>query len=601
MRAVLTGKSGPVYGQAIPLDRDEVSIGRGTANTIVIADRSVSREHCVLKLEADRIVVRDLESYNGTFVNGLRVREASLSDGDELTVGEVAFRFRTTAADSSVLFSPSEGLTICSPDVPLAREMATLRRIGEIARTVQTLYLEHDESRREAEERLFQLICELIPSRRAALLLAEGGHTVPFAGRNTHMAAPVPVPEAVVEEILRGGTAVSGTSNGSSYLAAPMTVSGRTTGVLYLDSGSSQRDYLPGDVEMITALCEILALGIENARDLDSLRTENVQLRSGQNADTMMVGSSPAMKSLADAIGRVARGNTTVLILGESGTGKELVARAIHRNSPRAARPFVAINCAAVTDTLLESEFFGHEKGAFTGAYTQRKGKLETADGGTVFLDEAGELAPALQAKLLRVLQEREFERVGGSRPIRVDIRVIAATNRELEQDVRSGRFREDLYYRLNVVPLRVPPLRQRREDVPALANFFVRKFSEQVGRNVTGLSREARALLAAYEWPGNVRELQNVIERAVVMGSSEVVTPDDLADLLPDTPATESGESEGGFHEAVRQARRQLIAAALEQASGNVTEAAHALKLHPNYLHRLITNLGLRTLTSGV
>ena len=492
MRAVLTGKSGPVYGQTIPLERDEVTIGRGTGNAIAIADRSVSREHCVLKVEGDRIAVRDLESYNGTFVNGLRVREASLSDGDELTVGEVAFRFHTATADSSVLFSRSEGLTICSPDVPLARETATLRRIGEIARTVQTLYLERDESRRDAEERLFQLICELIPSRRAALLLAEGGHTVPFAGRNTHTAAPVPVPEAVVEEILRGATAVSGTSNGSSYLAAPMTVSGRTTGVLYLDSAGSQRDYLPGDVEMITALCEILALGIENARDLDSLRTENVQLRSGQNADTMMVGSSPAMKLLADAIGRVARGNTTVLILGESGTGKELVARAIHRNSPRAARPFVAINCAAVTDTLLESEFFGHEKGAFTGAYTQRKGKLETADSGTVFLDEVGELAPALQAKLLRVLQEREFERVGGSRPIRVDIRVIAATNRELEQEVRSGRFREDLYYRLNVVPLRVPPLRQRREDIPPLANFFVRKFSEQVGRNVTGLSREA-------------------------------------------------------------------------------------------------------------
>ncbi len=441
MRAVLTGKSGPVYGQTIPLDRDEVTIGRGTGNTIAIADRSVSREHCVLKVEGDRIAVRDLESYNGTFVNGLRVREASLSDGDELTVGEVAFRFHTATADSSVLFSRSEGLTICSPDVPLARETATLRRIGEIARTVQTLYLERDESRRDAEERLFQLICELIPSRRAALLLADGDHTVPFAGRNTHTAAPVPVPEAVVEEILRGATAVSGTSNGSSYLAAPMTVSGRTTGVLYLDSAGSQRDYLPGDVEMITALCEILALGIENARDLDSLRTENVQLRSGQNADTMMVGSSPAMKLLADAIGRVARGNTTVLILGESGTGKELVARAIHRNSPRAARPFVAINCAAVTDTLLESEFFGHEKGAFTGAYTQRKGKLETADTGTVFLDEVGELAPALQAKLLRVLQEREFERVGGSRPIRVDIRVIAATNRELEQEVRSGRF----------------------------------------------------------------------------------------------------------------------------------------------------------------
>jgi transcriptional regulator with PAS, ATPase and Fis domain len=218
------------------------------------------------------------------------------------------------------------------------------------------------------------------------------------------------------------------------------------------------------------------------------------------------------------------------------------------------------------------------------------------ADTGTIFLDEIGELAMPLQSKLLRVLQEHEFERVGGSKTLRADVRLIAATNRDLEAAMKKGAFREDLFYRLNVVPLRVPPLRDRREDIPLLANWFVRKFAEQSGRTVTGISREARALLTAYQWPGNVRELQNVMERAVVMGSSDVITPDDLWDLLPDTAAAESGDAEvEGFHEAVRQTRRRLVAMALDRANGSVPAAAKALRLHPNYLHRLITTLGLR------
>ena len=209
-----------------------------------------------------------------------------------------------------------------------------------------------------------------------------------------------------------------------------------------------------------------------------------------------------------------------MLIRGESGTGKELVARAIHRNSPRAGKPFVAINCAAVTETLLESEFFGHEKGSFTGAVAIKKGKLEAADGGTVFLDEIGELAPGLQAKLLRVLQEHEFERVGGTKTIKVDIRVIAATNRDLEAAISAGAFRQDLYYRLNVLTLETPSLRDRREDIPPLAAWFAQRFAKLTGRRIRGLSERTRACLLAYDWPGNVRELENAIERAVVLGS---------------------------------------------------------------------------------
>jgi Nif-specific regulatory protein len=247
-----------------------------------------------------------------------------------------------------------------------------------------------------------------------------------------------------------------------------------------------------------------------------------------------------------------------------------------------------------VTETLLESELFGHEKGAFTGAVSQRKGKLETADGGTLFLDEIGELAPVLQAKLLRVLQEREFERVGGTRTIPVDIRVLAATNRNLEEAIRGGGFRQDLYYRLNVIAITVPPLRDRKADIPLLATWFAQKIGAEVGRQVTGISKQARATLVEYDWPGNIRELRNAIEHAVVLGSTALIMAEDLPETLLDTPPPQ-GSEDGGFHEAVREAKKRIIVDAIDQAKGNISEAARSLRLHPNYLHRLVTTLRLR------
>ena len=285
-----------------------------------------------------------------------------------------------------------------------------------------------------------------------------------------------------------------------------------------------------------------------------------------------------------------------MLIRGESGTGKELVARAIHRNSSRANKPCVAINCAALAENLLESELFGHEKGAFTGAIAQKKGKLEIAEGGTVFLDEIGELAPLLQAKLLRVLQEREFERVGGTRTIKLDVRLMTATNRDLDEEVKKGRFREDLFYRLNVVSLRMPPLRERREDIPLLASYFASKYAQRSGRPVLGITPEARTCLTNYDWPGNVRELENAIERAVVLGSSELILPEDLPESVLDKAApAEAGRA--AFHDSVREMKKQLIINAVDQANGNYTEAARLLDLHPNYLHRLIRNLNIKSL----
>jgi Nif-specific regulatory protein len=303
-----------------------------------------------------------------------------------------------------------------------------------------------------------------------------------------------------------------------------------------------------------------------------------------------MVGESTAMLRVFEMIARVAPSDSTVLLLGENGTGKDLAAHAIHTNSARAAKPFVVVNCAALTETLLESELFGHEKGAFTGAITQKRGKLEVADGGTVFLDEIGELNGVLQSKLLRVLQQREFERVGGVKTIRIDVRFIAATNRNLEEAVAAGNFRQDLYYRLNVVKLLIPPLRDRREDIPLLALYFTAKYSTKTKRRVTGISPEARDLLVRYDWPGNIRELENAMERAVVLGTTESILPDDLPESIWESES-KTGPARN-FHEAVNQAKKEIVQSAIEQAGGNYSNAARLLGLHPNNFHRLMRSL---------
>ncbi|HUO29666.1 MAG TPA: sigma-54 dependent transcriptional regulator, partial [Bryobacteraceae bacterium] len=295
-----------------------------------------------------------------------------------------------------------------------------------------------------------------------------------------------------------------------------------------------------------------------------------------------------------ETIAKVAPTDSTVLLRGESGTGKELAARAIHRNSLRARKPFVAVNCAALTEPLLESELFGHEKGAFTGAVVQKKGKLEEASGGTVFFDEVTEMSPVLQAKLLRVLQEREFERVGGTRPIQADVRIVAATNRDLEEATRQGSFRPDLYYRLNVVSLNLPPLREHPDDIKLLAAHLVQKHSRKLKRNVAGISPEALACLTSYDWPGNVRELENAIERALVLGTTDMVRLEDLPDSVLDAgryPET----AQGGFNASITEAKKRLIMDTLRKTRGNYAEAAGMLDLHPNSLHRLIRNLHLK------
>jgi DNA-binding NtrC family response regulator len=306
----------------------------------------------------------------------------------------------------------------------------------------------------------------------------------------------------------------------------------------------------------------------------------------------LVVGESAKMKQAVDLAKKAAVSNATVLLLGESGTGKEIFARAIHKWSEKKDRPFIAINSVGLSKELLESELFGHEQGAFTGAHRRKTGKIELAHGGTIFFDEIGDVSPELQAKLLRFLQEREFERVGGITPVSVDVRIIAATNRNLERFVKEGRFREDLYYRLNVVAIHLPPLRERREDIAVLSQYFLRKHSVAIGRNITAISEEAQRKLETYDWPGNVRELANVIERAVVLGSGPTITLEDVPGRIAagwTTPAP--GVS---YREGLDAARKELLLKALATTHGNRSAAAKLLGLEAKYFLKLMKSLGI-------
>ena len=334
---------------------------------------------------------------------------------------------------------------------------------------------------------------------------------------------------------------------------------------------------------------------VHRLRERQRLVTENRELREAlteRHRVEGIIGDSGRMQEVLSLVRRVAPSDATVLIRGESGTGKELIARALHYASPRAAGPLVKVNCAALAESLLEAELFGHEKGAFTGAVASRKGRFEMADGGSIFLDEIGDLPPHLQVKLLRVLQEREFERVGSSRPIKVDVRLLAATHRDLEALVREGRFREDLYYRINVVTIMLPPLRERREDLPPLIEHFLRAFAGKNDKSVRGLTREAREALLRYDYPGNIRELENLIERAVVLTRDDVIGVEDLP-LTLETPASGSG-NEAGLIAAVEGLERRMIREALAEADGTQTRAAELLGISERVLRYKLKKYGL-------
>lgn len=627
----LLALAGPLKDSTVPLASGETTVGREPTNTIVVIDPSVSRHHCLFRRESDgRFQVKDMDSRNGTVVNGSRVKEHWLEHGDQISIGDSSFLFQLedqepTTIGQQVEFDESrlsaETTVIYPKDVvylhpqrlhetqqsssQVAQNLGALLKISRIVHAIRDLD--------ELQAQLLALIFEVIPAERGAILLSEttGQDFSSSHARTRQSGEPrqLRVSRTIVSQVMKENVAILGIDVPSgkfrnvesladasvhSLLCVPLAVFHKTIGCIYLDSTTSGSRFSEDHLQLTAAVAGLSAVALDNARRVQWLEQENQRLTMEVSQEQSLIGESVRMKEIYQFLGKVAPTDSTVLIGGESGTGKELAARALHRNSPRSAKPFVAINCAAIPEALLESDLFGHERGAFTGAASQKKGRLEVADGGVVFLDEIGELAPALQVKLLRVLQEREFERVGGTRPIKVDIRLIAATNRDLLESVHKGEFRQDLYYRLAVVKLVMPSLREHRDDIPILTRHFIQKYAKRCNVKIKPVSPEAMSLLMQYDWPGNVRELENGIERALVLGTSDVILAEDLPEsLLEHAPAEEL--KDGKYHAKVKDLKKDLILSAVEQTRGNYVEAAAILGVHPNYLHRLIRNLGLK------
>ena len=476
----------------------------------------------------------------------------------------------------------------------MARDLAALLQISNAITSTRDLDL--------LQHRILELIFEVIPAERGAILLRnqgeEGPHSICSWSRQFESQQEVRIHEDVVRRAIweRGVIqcgADSDFGDTESVLCLPLVAVERVIGVIYLSSPETDSPFCDDHVHFLTAATQIASVPLEYILSLDALKNHKPRLKTPDSSGHIL-GSSAQVRAVMEFIRRVSGSDSTVLIMGESGTGKELVARAIHDSGPRSDQPFVAINCAAIPEALLETELFGHERGAFTGATSVKTGKFEDAKNGTIFLDEIGELAPVLQAKLLRVLQQRQFERLGGHRSLDFHARVLAATNRNLEAAIKAGEFRQDLFYRLNVVAVTIPPLRERREDIPLLALHFADKYAGKSKRPFKGISRPARALLMQYSWPGNVRELESAMEHALIMGIADEILPEDL----PGSIGAEQNTRLTGtrYREVIDQTRKEVILCAIREANGNFPEAARLLSIHPKYLHRLARKLNLQS-----
>ncbi len=597
----LVGTSGSLAGSVFVLE-DGLTIHAPSPDTGDV------RPLCRLRRAADGgFVLHAVDRQTSLFVNGLPVTRRELTTRDALLIGDSHFVVKTDEEPpSAAVLTRSAVVVRTVPAAPLpleipfdemlahtapgatsreARDLAALMRVDVVLSSIRGLA--------EIDAALAGLLLDAVPAERVAFT---GGAAGLGEVRSAWTAAaeaiePIAMDANVIARSIQGRSALAGELDGRWIAVLPMMVFGRPTGAVWIETGRAGR-LDEHHVRLLLAITATASVVRERAVEAARLEEKAQRLEAEINIEHNMVGRSKPMRTLFERIGRVARTDSTILLRGESGTGKELVARAAHRNSARAERPFIAINCAAIAESLLESELFGHERGAFTGAIGLKKGKLELADGGTLFLDEIGELPLALQAKLLRALQEREFERVGGTRSVRVDFRLLAATNRDLEAAVRAGTFRQDLFYRINVVTLLLPPLRDRKEDIPLLADYFMRKHSPRCGRRVSGLTAEAIARLEKHQWPGNVRELENVIEQALALGNGDRIGASDLPPTLEDASPVEQSLD---YHRTVEQTKRDLIVRAFEQAGYSHAAAARLLGVHPNYLHRLMRTFNLR------
>jgi len=452
---------------------------------------------------------------------------------------------------------------------------------------------------RETEEISIEAAYGLSASQkqRGRYKLGEG-----VTGKVVESGQPVAVPRISEEPqfLDRTGARKGLAKKDISFVCVPIKPENETVGTLSADRLFAEDVSLGEDVRLLRIIASMIAEAVRLRRSAEEERQrlleENVRLQmelKERFRPANIIGNSKAMQAVYDLVAQVARSDTTVLLRGESGVGKELVAHAIHYNSRRAEKPFVKVNCAALPETIIESELFGHEKGAFTGAIARRKGRFELANGGTIFLDEIGDLSPATQIRLLRVLQEREFERVGGSETIRTDVRIITATNRDLEALIEEGGFRQDLYYRLNVFPIHVPPLRERKADIMLLADHFVQKYNDAHRKTIRRISTPAIDMLMAYHWPGNVRELENCIERAVLLSTDAVIHGHQLPPTLQTAEASGTGLMRT-LPEALAALEREMVLDALKSSRGNMAKAARALGISERVMGLRISQYGL-------
>lgn len=630
-----------------------VVIGRSSDNQIVIRDDRASRRHAEITLRDGNWTVRDLGSRNGTQVNQrILADDHQLADGDSLVIAGCRMTF---VLDLTHAFSPSlnssagaGGQVSSAQTIELGHESPTIveRRSSSrwsdaspvlgngdsdaifLYRLVFDLVSIHSASQLAqcALDRLLQrvgveaggvLLLNRSGEKSGLGIAVPDGPQIVLAAKQATGQTYHRVSDFLVATVLRDGQAVlarnvqmdaqlslareSGQRLTSSIICAPLKEHNQVVGLLHVYSSLDEPMLTDHDLELSVAVADNLALGLSHQRANEQLhqslatskrKIDLLERELGQHNE--LIGSSSAIQRVRSAIERSAPTNATVLVRGESGVGKELVARAIHVRSNRRDGPLVCLNCAALAPTLLESELFGHEKGSFTGATERKIGKFEAANGGTLMLDEIGEMIPELQAKFLRVLEGQPFERLGGNKPIQTNVRVIAATNRDLEQAVRDKQFRSDLYFRLRVIELDVPPLRDRLSDIPVLAEHFLDSFRQHAGRRIDGFAPQTLELLSRYSWPGNVRELRNVIERAVVLGLGSTIEPEDVS-LAPLAPVVLAAVAESRPAEAppayrpmtLEQLEKEHILATLQALNGNKSRAAIALGVERSTLDR--------------
>ena len=626
-------------------DADVVRIGRSQAAEIVLSEQHVSAEHARLLVGDSQVVLEDLDSANGTWVErgGARIALGPASSRCILETGDVLELGGQGAAGTrlSIAITPDRDDARVLAVRPLA-ELAAAGAVEEADRLRALVEALRRIGGAEDLERTAGAVAdaalELVPrATHAAVMLRD--ESVPASETVTHGLVgvatrvrgpdgkskppdePVTIPRSILRRVSRERAAVviadapSEAMSSESLLGAsiystmgvPLWKGDELLGVLQVDSRGAPAMFGSSDVDLLGVLAANASLAIANSRLIrklslaeQNLKKENSFLRArerGNSQEVRIVGQSRAISELFRQLDKVVDTRVSVLVQGETGTGKELIASALHQRSKRRDRLFVAQNCAAFPENLLESELFGHKRGAFTGATDDKKGLFEVADGGTLFLDEIGEMPLALQVKLLRALQEGEIRPLGGTGVRRVDVRIVAATNRELEAEVKAGRFREDLYYRLKVFPIRVPPLRERRDDVPLLAKHFLERYALEFGKPVAGVSDDALALLSAYDWPGNVRELQNEIQRLMIqMDPGQLIGPELLSPRVRQVEGilTQANNAKGTLREMVDQVERHILTDTLREHGNNKTAAARALGITREGLHKKLKQLGI-------